>query len=80
EPIGPEASVGKAQHEELKLWHQALRLYRSQAWDQAELTLLNLTRIAPACRLYNYYTERVAALRKAPPGSGWNGVTVFEEK
>lgn len=80
EPIGPEASVGKAQHEELKLWHQALRLYRNQAWDQAELTLLNLTRIAPACRLYNYYTERVAALRKAPPGSGWNGVTVFEEK
>ncbi len=80
EPIAPEASVDRARHEELKLWHQVLRHYRSQDWDQAELGLLNLTRIAPACELYRIYMDRLVALRKAPPGPGWNGVTVFDEK
>lgn len=80
EPIGPEAAVDRAKHEELKLWHQVLRQYRSQEWDQTELGLLNLTRMAPACGLYRIYMERLVALRKAPPGPGWNGVTVFDEK
>ena len=47
EPIGLEGQVGKERHDELKLWSQALRAYRAQDWDQAELALLNLSRLAP---------------------------------
>lgn len=80
EPIGEEGEIGKAMHEELKLWNQALRHYRGQEWDQAEVALLNLTRMAPDCALYVKYMDRVAQLRKAPPEPGWKGVWKFETK
>jgi len=80
EPVGLEGDVGKAVHEELKLWNQALRHYRAQEWDQAEVTLLNLTRMAPERALYGKYMERVAQLRKAPPEPGWKGVWKFDTK
>jgi adenylate cyclase len=80
EPIGPEDEVGKAVHEEIKLWNQALRHYRAQEWDQAEVALLNLSRIAPERGLYGKYMERVAHLRREPPEPGWKGVWKFETK
>ncbi len=80
EPLGLEGAVRKDVQEEVKLWNQALRHYRTQAWDQAELALLNLTRMAPACGLYGKYMERVALLRKSPPDPDWNGVWRFETK
>ncbi len=80
EPIGPEGEVDKPMHEELKLWNQALRHYRAQEWDQAEVALLNLSRMAPERALYGKYMERVAHLRKEPPEAGWNGVWKFETK
>ncbi len=80
EPVGLEGEVSKADHEELKLWNQALRHYRAQDWDQAEVTLLNLTRMAPERALYAKYMERVAHLRKEPPEADWKGVWKFETK
>lgn len=80
EPVGMEGEAGKALHEELKLWNQALRHYRAQEWDQAEVTLLNLSRLAPERGLYGKYMERVAHLRKEPPEPGWKGVWKFETK
>ena len=80
EPIGLEGETGKAAHEEMKLWNQALRYYRAQDWDQAEVTLLNLSRMAPGRGLYGKYMERVAQLRREPPEPGWNGVWKFETK
>lgn len=79
EPLGMEGEVSKERLEQLKLWNQALRAYRAQDWDQAELTLLNLSRMEP-CYLYNLYAERIARYRKEPPPSGWDGVTTFETK
>jgi adenylate cyclase len=79
EPIGVEGEVAKDKLDEIKLWNQALRYYRSQDWDQAEVALLNLTRMAP-CYLYDKYMKQVAYLRKEPPGEGWDGVTTFETK
>lgn len=79
EPVGFEGNVSKDDLDELKLWNQALRAYRSQNWDQAEVLLLNLTRIKPRY-LYELYSLRVAHLRKEPPGEGWDGVTIFETK
>jgi len=80
EPMGLESEVDKKVHEELKVWTQTLRQYRAQQWDQAELGLLNLQRMNPACGLYKVYVERIAEMRREPPPAGWNGVTVFDEK
>ncbi len=80
EPIGLDGEVGKGMLEELKLWNQALRHYRAQDWDQAEVALLNLSRMAPERGLYGKYMDRVAHLRKAPPEADWKGVWKFETK
>ncbi|MBL8472186.1 MAG: adenylate/guanylate cyclase domain-containing protein [Rhodocyclaceae bacterium] len=80
EPVGTEGSVPKALVEEIKLWHQALRLYRNQDWDQADVALFNLTRMAPERELYRAYMRQIAVHRKNPPGPGWDGVTKFETK
>jgi adenylate cyclase len=80
EPIGPENQVGRERVEELKLWGQALKLYRARNWDQAELILFNLQRLYPGTPLYSLYADRVARYRHESPGPGWDGVTAFETK
>ncbi len=80
QPIGLKGEVDRKVLDELKLWDQALRAYRAQQWDQLEVTLLNLQRIDPECDLYALYSNRVAEFRRAPPPTGWEGVTAFDEK
>ena len=80
EPLGLASEVDKEAQGELKLWQQALRLYRAQDWDGAELQLYNLLQRAPDCGLYKVYMGRIAHYRANPPGEGWDGVTTFETK
>jgi adenylate cyclase len=80
EPVGLEAEVEKKVLDELKLWHQTVRLYRSRQWDQVEVNLLNLHRMNPGCALYELYAKEAAGKRRAPPPAEWDGVTVFDEK
>ncbi len=80
EPIGLNGQVDKAVLEEIKLFHQALKLYRKQDWEQAELQLYNLQRMSPECKLYKVYAERVAYFRGSPPDADWDGVFVFQTK
>jgi adenylate cyclase len=80
EPVGEEGKVGKPELDELKLWNQVLKLYRAQDWDQAELQLFNLKKLAPDRFLYELFAERVAKYRVDPPGADWDGVTNFETK
>ena len=80
EPMGFEGHVSKERLEELKLWNRALRAYRVQDWDQTDMQLLNLQRLAPGSHLYEVYAERVAHYRKNPPGPDWDGVWKFETK
>jgi len=80
EPIGLDTEVDKKVMDELKLWHQTLRSYRAQQWDQAEVNLLNLQRMSPECVLYRVYAEKVAEYRRKPLPAEWDGVTVFDEK
>ena len=80
EPIGIDGQVDKAVLDELKLWHQVLKLYRAQDWDKAELQLLNLQRMNPGCELYRVFGEKINDYRANPPGSAWDGVTKFETK
>lgn len=80
EPLGAAGQIDRATQDELKLWNQALRLYRQQDWDQAELQLYNLSRMCPDRALYQVYAKRIAYCRANPPGESWDGVTTFETK
>ena len=80
EPLGAAEHLNRDVHDELRLWNQALRLYRQQGWEQAELQLYNLSRINPHCILYQVYAKRIAYYRDHPPGDGWDGVTAFDTK
>ena len=80
EPLGLEGEVDKSMHDEIRLWNQCLRHYRSQEWDQAEVALLNLQRMRPDCQLYQTYVERIEHYRREPPEPGWDGVTKFAAK
>jgi adenylate cyclase len=80
EPLGLAGEVEQAVLDEIKLFQQALRLYRKQEWDKAELQLLNLSKTAARTRLYEVYVERIAYYRNNPPGENWDGVFVFKTK
>jgi adenylate cyclase len=80
EPMALQAEAGAHLHEELALWHQALREYRARQWDRVDVGLLNLQRLYPGRGLYAAYARRVAELRRAAPPPDWDGVTTFEEK
>jgi len=80
EPLGFEADIGQTRAEELRIWTQMLRAYRSQDWDQGDLALMNLKRLFGAAELYALYSSRIAYLRQHPPGPDWDGVTMFDRK
>jgi adenylate cyclase len=81
EPIGLAAEVAKERLDELALWHQALKFYRAQEWDMAELQLMNLQRMYPHCALYAMFIkERLPHYRRNPPGPGWDGTWAAESK
>ncbi|MGP1678102.1 MAG: CHASE2 domain-containing protein [Burkholderiales bacterium] len=80
EPIGIEGQVDKKVLDEIKLWRKALKAYRAQNWDEAEMDLFNAQRMSPECKLYQLYFERIKQCRADPPGPGWDGVTAFKTK
>ena len=80
EPLGLAAEVTQATQDEAKMFHQALRMYRKQEWDKAELQLFNLLKMSPGSKLYEVYAERVVYFRNNPPGENWDGVFVFKTK
>ena len=80
EAAGFEGTVSEQVLSEIKLWHQCLKQYRAQEWDQAEMSLLNLTRMKPDHQLYKEFWERLMQMRAAPPGPGWDGVMAFKTK
>lgn len=79
-PVGPGDRVPPETQAELKTWAQLVKAYRAQAWDQADVCLLNLTRMNPKKYLYQLYGERVASMRALPYDPAWDGATNFETK
>jgi len=79
-PIGPAAGVEQSTRDELALWHEALQHYRAQEWDLAQQQLLDLQRLHPTTALYGIFLDRIAELRRNPPGPEWDGTTAFETK
>ena len=80
EPLGIAAALGGAVQEELRIWNQALRAYRSRNWSLAEVDLINLQQLAPSCILYRVYAEKIQRARSTPMTADWEPVTVFDEK
>lgn len=80
EPLGLEGRVDKAKLDEMALFHEALKRYRSQDWDRAELQLLNLQKMSPDSKLYKTFIRRITFLRANPPGPEWDGAFTFETK
>jgi adenylate cyclase len=80
EPIGPAADVDAATMNELKIFAEALVLYRAMSWDAAERQLLDLQKAFPNKYLYRLYLERIGYFRSQPPLPDWDGVFQFTTK
>lgn len=79
-PLALAGAVDTATLEEVKLWAQVLKSYRGQNWDQADVGLLNVSRLNANKFLYRLYAERVASMRFLPFDPQWDGATNFETK
>ena len=80
EPVCEESELDKHTKDTLKLYREALKLYRSQNWDLAEVQLINLQKLEPQRYLYEMYIKRIAYFRQSPPGGDWDGVFNYETK
>jgi adenylate cyclase len=78
EPLAPGSLDDKAQ-QEMKLWAEALRLYRLQSWDQAENALMAAQRLHDR-PLYRVFFERIQEFRRKPPPKDWDGAYNFDSK
>jgi len=79
-PLASMQVLAQAALQELKVWTDFLKAYRSQDWDKSELLLVNLMRLSPHKYLYQLYAERVASLKLLPFDPEWDGATNFETK
>jgi len=80
EPICEAGTEDKAIKDELKFYREALKLYRAQNWDLAEIQFLNLQKLNPQRYLYQIYLERITYFRQNPVASNWDGVFTHESK
>ena len=79
-PMAPSDRLNAESSNELKTWTNFIKAYRAQNWDQADVMLLNLTRMNAKKYLYQLYSERVASMRLLPFDPEWDGATNFETK
>jgi adenylate cyclase len=80
EPMGPKEALDPAVRQDLARHRGALKLYRSQKWDEAEAEFFSLSRGPNKQAVYEIFLERIADLRKHPPGPTWDGVYTFTHK
>ena len=80
EPLGLVGEVEKRITDNVSLFHTALKHYRAQDWDMAELQLINLLNADPEAKLYKVYMDRISYLRQNPPGENWDGAFTFQTK
>jgi adenylate cyclase len=82
--LGNEDTRGEAGFTRLAEAHSAmLHAYRAKQWDKAEAALVGGRREYEAhalSGLHALFVERIAALRRQPPGEGWDGAFQATEK
>ena len=74
EPLGMDKQVSTELRNELALYEQSLKLYRSKNWDLSEIQFLNLQALHPNSVLYEVYITRIKQHRRVPPSFNWDGV------
>ena len=79
EPLGLKGEVEQHILDHDKLFQHALKLYRAQDWDRAEMQLLTLQQ-QEAQPLFALYLQRIASWRVASPDADWDGAHTFESK
>ena len=80
EPICYEASAGEQLKVRVADYHEALKYYYAQRWDEAEACLQNLLEKEPECVLYKVYLERIETLRETPLSEDWDGAFTHTSK
>ena len=80
EPLAPTGQLAPEMQKELSVYREALKLYRAQNWDMAEMNFINLQKAYPERYLYGMYLERIAFFRANSPGKDWDGVFTFQTK
>ncbi|HEX5636419.1 MAG TPA: adenylate/guanylate cyclase domain-containing protein, partial [Gammaproteobacteria bacterium] len=73
EPIGLVETVDKSVRTQIKKFHHALQLYRTQKWDDAEQEIFQLHQTEPDRKIYKIYLDRIAFFRQNPPDKNWDG-------
>jgi adenylate cyclase len=72
--------MSKSTKDSLKLYREALKLYRNQNWDLAEMQFTNLQKQEPQRYVYEMYIKRIAYFRQKPPETNWDGELNYETK
>jgi len=80
EPLGPKEALDAELREDLARHRGALKLYRGQQWDAAELEFFNLMQTGRPHTVYGLFIERIMYLRAHPPGADWDGAFTFQHK
>jgi adenylate cyclase len=80
EPMGPKDALDPQLRQDLARHRGALKLYRAQKWEEAEAEFFSLSRGPNKHAVYEVFLERIADLRKHPPGPQWDGVYTFTHK
>ncbi|MGQ0621091.1 MAG: CHASE2 domain-containing protein [Panacagrimonas sp.] len=80
EPLGPKDALDPGLRQDLARHRGALKLYRSQAWEQAGLEFHNLKSGPRPHKVYSLFLDRIEYLQQNPPGKDWNGAFTFEHK
>lgn len=80
EPLDTKSALSAETIDELKLYREALKLYRIQQWDLSEIQFINLQQMHPQQPLYALYIKRIRQLRQAPQSADWDGAFNVETK
>jgi len=80
EPLGFAGTVPPDALERLDRYHQALSLYRTRQWDEAETAFTALAAAEPDRLIYRLPLDRIALFRTDPPGPEWDGVYTQKSK
>ena len=80
EPLDSKSAISTEAIDELKLYREALRLYRNQEWDLSEQQFAYLQNKYPEQQLYAMYLARIEQFRLARPAKDWDGAFNYETK
>jgi adenylate cyclase len=76
ELIGEKGNVTEKQFEWIKTFHEALKLYRDQKWDEA----IDLFQKYEDDTLAGVYVDRTKRLKENPPAADWAGIFDLTKK